>query len=105
MIAVASAQRESPDDNGLHLEEPRSHPLSPSTVQEARFGPDATEWQAAIDEAARASLAHNAWELCKLPEGTHALLPQFVLARKRDERYKARLVAGGHQQRTGETVR
>jgi hypothetical protein len=38
MIAVVSPQQpllEGPDEDGLHLAEPRSHPLSPSTVQEA----------------------------------------------------------------------
>jgi hypothetical protein len=104
MIAVVSPQQpllEGPDDDGLHLAEPRSHPLSPSTVQEALSGPDAAEWQAAIDEEVQACLAHNVWEPCKLPAGKHALPTRFVLARKRDGRYKARLVAGGHRQRPG----
>jgi hypothetical protein len=53
MIAVVSPLREHPDDDGLDLEEPRIHPLSPSTVQEALSRPDAAEWQAAIEKEVR----------------------------------------------------
>jgi hypothetical protein len=101
MIAVVLPLWEHSDDDGLHLEEPGSHPLSPCIVQKALSGPDAAEWQAAVDEEARACLALNVWEPCEMPEGRHALPTRFVLARKRDGRYNACLVAGGNRQRPG----
>jgi hypothetical protein len=41
------------------------------------------------------------WEECELPAGKQALPSRFVLERKRDGRYKARLVAGGPRQQYG----
>ena len=41
------------------------------------------------------------WTECGLPPGKQALPTHFVLEVKRDGRYKARLVAGGHRQQFG----
>jgi hypothetical protein len=76
-------------------------PLCPHTVREALSQPDALEWQKAIDDEILACLAHQVWEPCTLPQGKRALPTRFVLERKRDGRYKARLVAGGHRQQQG----
>jgi hypothetical protein len=85
----------------LSAAESLSPPLCPHTVWEALSQPDALEWQKAIDDEILACLAHQVWEPCKLPQGKRALPTRFVLAHKRDGRYKARLVAGGHRQQQG----
>jgi hypothetical protein len=41
------------------------------------------------------------WKACELPAGKQALPSRFVFERKRDGRYKARLVVGGHRQQHG----
>jgi hypothetical protein len=63
--------------------------------------PDAARWQAAIDEEIELGREFGVWEECDLPAGKQALPSRFVLDRKRDGRYKARLVAGGHRQQYG----
>jgi hypothetical protein len=44
---------------------------------------------------------YEVWEEVDLPPTKQALPSRFVLERKRDGRYKARLVAGGHKQQHG----
>jgi hypothetical protein len=43
----------------------------------------------------------GAWEYVDLPQGKQGLPSRIVLDRERDDRYKARLVAGGHCQQQG----
>lgn len=81
--------------------DPVSYPLPPSSVSEALSRTDAAHWQAAIDDEVQACLGFGVWEQCVLPTGKRALPSRFVLERKRDGRYKARLVAGGHRQEQG----
>jgi hypothetical protein len=80
-----------------------SHALPPigRTVVEALSCPDAARWHAAIDEELGSFREFGVWEECKLPAGKQALPSRFVLERKRDGRYKACLVAGGHRQQYG----
>jgi hypothetical protein len=78
-----------------------SHALPPRTVVEALSRLDAARWQAAIDEELASCRAFGVWEECELPAGKQALPSRFVLERKQDGRYKARLVAGGHRQQYG----
>jgi hypothetical protein len=78
-----------------------SHALPPRTIVEALSRPDAARWQAAIDEELASFREFGVWEECELPAGKQALPSRFVLERKRDGRYKARLVAGGHRQQYG----
>jgi hypothetical protein len=78
-----------------------SRTLPPRTVVEALSRPDAARWQAAIDEELASCREFGVWEECVLPAGKQALPSRFVLERKRDGRYKARLVAGGHRQQYG----
>ena len=73
----------------------------PTFVADALSRPDAAEWQRAIDDEVASCLQFGVWEECDLPRGKQALPSRFVLERKRDGRYKARLVAGGHRQRHG----
>jgi hypothetical protein len=81
---------------GLH-----SHALPPSTVAKALSRQDADRWQAAIDEELASYRTFGVWGNCELPTGKQVLPSKFVFDRKRDGRYKARLVAEGHRQQHG----
>jgi hypothetical protein len=70
-------------------------------VAEALSRPDAAKWQQAIDEEVASILKYGVWSECELPAGKQALPTHFVFEVKRDGRYKARLVAGGHRQQHG----
>jgi hypothetical protein len=70
-------------------------------VCEALRRPDRVKWQAAIEAEVASCMEYGVWETCALPAGRQALPSHFVLERKRDGQYKARLVAGGHRQRQG----
>ena len=74
---------------------------NPRSIEEALQRPDAAEWQRAVEEEIAACLEYGVWSECELPPGKQALPTHFVLERKRDGRYKARLVAGGHKQQYG----
>jgi hypothetical protein len=73
----------------------------PRSVAEALARPDAAEWQRAIDEEIASCMQFGVWEECDLPPGKQALPSRMILERKRNGRYKARLVAGGHRQQYG----
>jgi hypothetical protein len=73
----------------------------PRTVAEALARPDAAKWQEALDSEMESLLSHGSWEICELPEGRRTVGSRFVLTRKRDGRYKARLVAQGFSQQPG----
>jgi hypothetical protein len=62
---------------------------------------DAEEWHSAWKADIASSLEHSTWHSCELLEGRQPLPSHFVYAQKRDVRYKARLVAGGHKQQQG----
>jgi hypothetical protein len=71
---------------------------APRSVSEARARPTWPKWKAAMDEEVASCLQYGVWESSELPPGKHALPTHFVFEVKRDGRYKARLVAGGHRQ-------
>jgi len=73
----------------------------PQSIAEALARPDSAEWQAAMDREVASCLLFGVWDECELPSGKQALPSRFVLTRKRDGTYKARLVAGGHRQQYG----
>jgi hypothetical protein len=73
----------------------------PTSVADALSRPDAAEWQAAIDEELASCMHFGVWEASELPPGKQALPSRLLFERKRDGRYKVRLVAGGHRQRHG----
>jgi hypothetical protein len=73
----------------------------PATVSEALSRPDAHAWQTAIDDELASLMQHNCWTLVPLPPGARAVGSRLILERKRDLRYKARLVAQGFSQRAG----
>ena len=74
---------------------------SPNSVWEALSRPDAGEWRKAIKAEIASCESYKVWTKCELPAGRVALPSRLVLEHKRDGRYKARLVAGGHRQRQG----
>jgi hypothetical protein len=80
---------------------PHSHALPPRTVTEAHSRPDAGRWRVAIDEELESCMKFGVWEEVDLPEGKQALPSFFIFEVKRDGRYKACLVAGGHRQQQG----
>jgi hypothetical protein len=80
---------------------PHSHALPPRAVAEAVSRPDADRWRAAIDEELASCREFKVWEEVHLPKGKQALPSFFIFETKRDGRYKAGLVAGGHRQRQG----
>ena len=73
----------------------------PQTVAEALARPDGDEWARAIDSEMASLYERQTWEVVKMPAGARAVGCKFVLERKRDGRYKARLVAQGFSQREG----
>lgn len=84
----------------VELEEPQS-------IEEALTGPEAKEWQAAIDEEIAAMEKNNTWKTVdQLPKDHKAVSSKIVFKKKLDsqgrvEKYKARLVARGFTQRPG----
>jgi hypothetical protein len=80
---------------------PCSHALPPRRLQEGLARPDASQWQQAPVDGITCSLEFDLGEATNLPEEKQALPSRFVLDRKRDGRYKARLVIGGHRLQKG----
>ena len=74
---------------------------TPRSVAQAKRSEEWPQWELAICAELQSFFDHGVWEQggCALPAGKTALPSHIVLDRKRDGRYKARLVAGGsHQQ-------
>jgi len=76
---------------------------APRSVAQAKRSDDWPQWQEAIDVELQSFFDHEVWDKggCVLPAGKSALPSHIVLDRKRDGRYKARLVAGGNHQQPG----
>ena len=80
----------------------------PTTYEEAMAGPEAPQWAAAMEEELDSLQAHDTGVLVDMPPASSAkpISLKWVYTKKRDaagnvERYKARLVARGFQQREG----
>ena len=78
----------------------------PLTYAEAMQRPDSLFWQRAMDEEVESLLANRTWDEEEVPEGVKLINGKWVYKLKRDlngnpERYKARWVAKGFQQREG----
>ena len=80
--------------------------FTPTNYHEAVTCDDAVFWIKAMDEEMGAHAANSTWELTDLPPGRRAISCKWVYKVKvaRDgtvERYKARLVCRGFEQRKG----
>lgn len=78
----------------------------PRDYKEAISGPDNEEWRQAIESELEAHKANKTWEIVDCPNTGVALTTRWVFSIKRNnegelERYKARLVARGFEQRYG----
>ena len=78
----------------------------PQSFDEAMRSPQREEWEKAIDNEMNAHLENGTWEITELPNGRKALGSKVVFRIKRNpdgtvERYKARLVVQGCQQKAG----
>ena len=76
----------------------------PRTYQEAISSPEANEWLHAMSEEMQALMTNGTWEYVNRPSGTTVLPHKWVFKLKLAmdgtvERFKARLVVGGHRQR------
>ncbi len=115
-------QRASLIDDALHLADVyganvvdcywalRANPITdasvPASFREAMSGPDAERWGEAAKSEIGSLLENNTWELVPRTPGMKVLPSRWVLKIKTDsqglpERYKCRLVAGGHRQKFG----
>jgi len=86
----------------------RVHPSDDAglTVEDALRGPDAEQWQKAMDTELEALCQTSTWTLMPLPPGRKAISCKWILRRKLNSdgsvaRYKARLVARGFSQVEG----
>ncbi|GJX19059.1 retrovirus-related pol polyprotein from transposon TNT 1-94 [Tanacetum coccineum] len=78
----------------------------PSTLQEALNNPDASFWKEAMQEEIEALHKNKTWELMPLPGDRKPIGNKWVYKIKRDgddqvERYRARLVVKGYDQKEG----
>jgi hypothetical protein len=76
------------------------------TLQQALKGPDAAEWQEAIDYEISQLEKLGTWQIVDLPKGVNIIPCHFVLATKRGPngeklKLRARLVANGQHQEYG----
>ena len=81
----------------------------PATLTEAMKTPWAHEWAAAVIEEWLSLVANDTWILVDHQPWMKVLPCRWVLAIKTDERgrfqrFKARLVAGGHKQTEGDVM-
>jgi hypothetical protein len=104
-----SALRFNDDDEGEEAEFVHTSSLTgnePNSYAEAMAGPDAQRWHEAALEELNAQLRNGTWVLEKLPPGKKAIGSRWVFRIKRNadgtvERFKARIVAKGYNQRPG----
>ena len=80
--------------------------IEPATVKQAMATPQWPQWEQAIQEELKALVSNGTWTMEHPPESARALPCKWVFKLKRDqhgevERFKARLVAGGHRQVEG----
>jgi len=78
-----------------------SQPGVPRTIQEARAMPDAAEWEAAANREMTSLKERKVYKLAPrkaVPPGRKRIKSKWVMKRKADNSYKARLVAQGWNQ-------
>ena len=82
-------------------------PVDPQTYSEAIGGDEADQWKAAMAEEINWHLENNTWTIVELPPGQKAIGSKWVYRVKHNadgsiERFKARVVAKGFNQRPGQ---
>lgn len=80
--------------------------LEPKTYDEAVQGPNRHEWVEAINKEKEAHEINDTWRIVDRPKSGTVLTAKWIFKIKRNsmgeiERYKARLVARGYEQRAG----
>ena len=78
----------------------------PTTYEEAMASEQRDQWHEAMIDENQALVGNNTWTLVRAPPGAKVLPNKWVLRKKLNadgtvQRYKARLVVGGHRQRNG----
>lgn len=78
----------------------------PESVKQAQESPQWSDWKQAMQSEYDALMSNGTWELVQIPDGVKPLPCRWLFKTKYNadgsiERYKARLVAGGHKQREG----
>lgn len=81
-------------------------PTEPKSYKDAIRGPNRSQWKAAIEAELQAHETNHTWIVCTRPEQGTTLTARWVFKLKRTgtgaiERFKARLVARGFEQRAG----
>lgn len=79
----------------------------PTNFSDATNGPDAKEWQSAIDSELAAHDKNGTWQVVDKPDDCNEISAKWLFKLKHDgshgsKRYKARLVARGFSQRKGQ---
>jgi len=105
-VALAESRPPSPPHKFSGLLVGASDIKIPASFADALNGPDAAKWTEAVNEELRAHRENNTWNVVERPKSGRTLSTRWVFSLKRDragniERYKARLVARGFEQRLG----
>jgi len=82
------------------------HSVDPQSYEEAMQSLERKEWEKAMKEEIQSLEKNNTWKICELPKGSKCLGLKWVFKRKyhsdgKLERYKARLVVKGYEQKYG----
>ncbi|KFX96087.1 hypothetical protein V490_03518 [Pseudogymnoascus sp. VKM F-3557] len=106
----SKGKKKEPGKRALMISSTQEIPIhlkpEPTTFRGALQTSEASEWQAAADEEYNSLVGKGVFEPCDLPPGRKALTVRWVFKRKLGvdglvERYKARLVARGFEQKYG----
>ena len=102
----SARQRRAPDHYGEWVNIANENNAEPRNVKEALNGEHKTEWKEAMQNEIDSLKKHQVWDLVELPPGRKAIGSKWIFKLKTDadgkiERYKARLVAQGFNQRYG----
>ena len=91
---------------GMHVHAMASLPMEPRTLRQALSGPDAPGWKGAMAIEYQALVDRGTWALVPRPKNRNVITTKWVFTVKTKadgtfQRYKARLVARGFDQRLG----
>ena len=108
-VRRSDRERHAPERYGLHISEgDETHKGSdePNSYQEAMAGPEATQWQEAMNTEIQSMHDNQVWTLIDHTPGVKLVGCKWVFKKKTDmdgnvHTYKARLVAKGYTQKYG----